>query len=185
MLSDLQKKKFTHGFNMYDVTGDGLMGSDDFARFADSFAEIRGWETDSENYQRLDSVARVWWEQIEQFADSDGDGFVTLDEWIKYQEVSVDQIKQQGGRLDMIDQFCYMLFDLIDNDGDGEISVAEHAEFQKAWGFKEKDEEAVFKRLDLDGDGIMSREEALTLLYEFYLSSEIESPGNFFFGKFD
>ena len=59
------------------------------------------------------------------------------------------------------------VFDMIDENGDGEISSLELRKHLRAKGYSEASCDGVFSALDLNGDGALSREE-LRLSFEKY-----------------
>ena len=75
-----------------------------------------------------------------------------------------------------------MMFNAIDLNGDGIISLPEWKIYYKAMGIKdEKDAEESFKIVDLNGDGDMSLDEFIVGSCDF-LYSQGESPNMYFLG---
>lgn len=70
---------------------------------------------------------------------------------------------------------------MVDTDGDGRIALADYDAWVRAWGF-EFDVETIFKELDVDGDGFLSRDEMVRLAKDFYLTNDPEAPGNVVYG---
>ena len=80
--------------------------------------------------------------------------------------------------------FTRGVFDLVDADGSGEISVEEYTEIMSAFGVAEGIPEWSFKHLDLNGDGKISKDEFVTIVEQFHLSQDRDAPGNFLFGPY-
>ncbi|WP_249676153.1 EF-hand domain-containing protein [Pseudomonas abieticivorans] len=70
------------------------------------------------------------------------------------------------------------LFDVIDTDGDGQLSVHE---FSVLTAVNLAQAKQAFKEIDVDGDGHISREEYLSAFKAFCESSEPTSTGNLLF----
>ncbi len=86
--------------------------------------------------------------------------------------------------LEQIKETARIWFNIVDADGNGEISLAEYKDILVAWGGKEKEKEAAscFEKLDLNGDGIISKDEFVKNLKEYWLSNDPEVPGNYLYG---
>jgi Ca2+-binding EF-hand superfamily protein len=73
---------------------------------------------------------------------------------------------------------------MVDIDGNGRISPQEYALFLKAYNVDERLFDDIFRHLDLNGDGYLSRDEIFKLVREFYLSDDPQAPGNWLVGPF-
>jgi len=76
------------------------------------------------------------------------------------------------------------MFDAVDLDGDGVISIKEYNIVLKAQGCSDEDSRHAFAKLDLDGDGRISREEYARAIYDYHVSNDPNAPGNWFYGSF-
>lgn len=180
MLTDLQKRKMTRLFNVYDIDGSGEIKEADYRRLIDNFAAIRGWAGGTPDYARLQSKFMFVWEYMQKFSDADRNESVTLDEFLAYASSLLE-----GNYGAIAGSTGSFLFELIDEDGDGQISLNEFQMFY--WGYGIEDEKIaadIFARLDLDGDGILSAEEFAQHGYDFHYSDDPDCPGNWFFGPY-
>jgi Ca2+-binding EF-hand superfamily protein len=75
------------------------------------------------------------------------------------------------------------LFDVIDTDGDNEITRQEFGRYLKAWDVTDPAAMETCTALDTDGDGAISRQELVRAVREFFLSNDIEAPGSALFGR--
>lgn len=86
-------------------------------------------------------------------------------------------------RINLSDGAGHVIFDVIDVDGDNEISKDEFARFLRdVWRIDAPDAMDSFTRLDTDGDGAVSRHEFIRAIREHFLSDNPDAPGSMFFG---
>jgi Ca2+-binding EF-hand superfamily protein len=77
-----------------------------------------------------------------------------------------------------------VLFDAVDPSGDGVITPAEYRSFLAIYQVDGPQADEIVARLDLDGDGQVSRDEFASLWMEFCFSEDESSPGNWLFGPY-
>jgi len=81
MLSDLQKRKITRHFNMHDLSSDGYLSQADVELLMKNVAREFKIAPGSETFAKLKALFEAQWNQLKLFADPNGDGRVTLDEY--------------------------------------------------------------------------------------------------------
>ncbi len=117
----------------------------------------------------------TWWEMFLAGADADHSGSVDLAEfsalWARM-ESSPDPIAEAGRTV----------FDVLDVDGDGIISVDEYRAFLRVYAVDDASASEHFARFDTDGDGSISRAEFEVLMVDFFQSDDAETPGSWLFG---
>jgi len=178
MLTDLQTRKFTRMFNAFDADHSGYLEFADVQTILTNLAQLNGIVAGSPEYEAAQSSFRTRWEHTRQFADTNRDDRVTLDEWLAYCSAliqSPEMFEQDMGSLISSNAR------LMDRDGDGLISLEDFAAVR---GNLDSDNTAVFQRLDLNGDGYISREEFIASYRQFFLSDDPDAPGSWFFGPF-
>ena len=74
------------------------------------------------------------------------------------------------------------LFAVFDTDEDARIGAGEFADFFGVFGLGMELARTSFEALDLDGDGVLTREELLTLSRDFFRSTDAAASGNHLFG---
>ena len=158
MLSELQSKKFEYLFNVHDSNNNGVLEFKDFSLYVSRFAKTYSLTTESTSFQHLSESATYWWELIREIADLDNDQFVSKVEWMKYAEVYADMLENHPGRAKFLCDFVMMVFDLIDESKNGQISANEYANFLDAWNI-ETDAKKCFEKIDTDGNGILTRQD--------------------------
>ena len=179
MLSDLQTRKLTRYFHMYDVDDDGHIGPRDFARILENLRILHGLAESSEDYRELEAGYRRRWEGIRRAADADHDGEVSLDEWLDYWDgVLSDEDRYE----EEVQELTERLFSLFDTDGDGSIQADEFCNFYGAYGMSAAQARQIFMDLDADGDSRIARAELLEMSDQFYRSNDPGAAGNRLFG---
>lgn len=178
MLTDLQKRKFTRMFDAYDADHSGYLEFADFEAQFNNLAQMRAIASDSPEYDQLQSGYRAAWGHMRQFADSDRDDRLVIDEWLAY----CSELVESPDTFDRgIGAIARLNAKLLDDDGDGLISLEELVAFRANL---DTEKEAIFKQFDRDGDGNISGDELVELFREFFLSDDPNAPGNIWYGDF-
>ncbi|MCP4604462.1 MAG: hypothetical protein GY847_28725 [Proteobacteria bacterium] len=181
MLTDLQTKKLTALFNVYDIDGDSYLELKDIQAVISNLSSVRGWAADSAEYQALEQKYLVMWQNQVQMFDIDQDNRISLDEHLQFHA----NIFAAGQYEEFINALAGFVFDVFDSSGDGLITLAEFKGFYKAYNLAESEAEQVFPQLDLDGSGEISKDEMLQLVRDFHLSDDPKVAGNWLFGSLD
>ncbi|HSH04637.1 MAG TPA: EF-hand domain-containing protein [Anaerolineae bacterium] len=182
MLTDLQKRKLTRFFNVFDADHNNVLTTEDPQQVAHNLGQLRGWQSGDEAYATFELGFMQYWRDFLTLSDKDENGEVTLDEWLAYH----DELLQNENRFKQIVLLSAgMMFDLIDADGDGSITLEEYGSWMRAFRIDEGDiTPELFAKLDLNGDGTLSRAELIQLTTDFYFSNDPDNPGNWCMGPF-
>lgn len=181
MLSDLQIKKLTRYFQVYDIDDDGEIDAADFERVVENIRVLHGLSANSPAYLDLRAAYMGRWDGMRASADIDGDGGVDLDEWLAYWQQALEDDSRYEAEVEAI---TARLFHVFDTDEDGVIGSDEFTDFYGIFGLPADLARTVFEHIDPDGNGQISRDELLGVARDFYRSADEEAPGNMLFGPF-
>ena len=179
MLTDLQRKKLTRYFRVYDVDDDGRIARPDLERVVENVRALYDVDATSSTYRELRETHLVWWEALRSAADADEDGGVDLAEWLSYWGAVLADDRRYDAEVAAI---ARSLFGMFDTDGDGVLGADEFCNFYGVYGLKSALARQVFLDLDRDGDGAVSHSELVQMMHEFYRSGDPDAPGNNLFG---
>jgi Ca2+-binding EF-hand superfamily protein len=175
MVSELRRRKMVGMFNATDVNKNGVLDREDFLLCGAKYAAHNGWADGTPESDGMRDFFAGWWDGFSAAADADKDGAVSADEFVTA-FTSFDR--------DTLAPAAMVLFDAVDPSGDGVITPAEYRSFLAIYQVDAPRADEVFARLDLDGDGQVSRDEFASLWMEFCFSEDESSPGNWLFGPY-
>jgi|JFJP01.1.fsa_nt_gi hypothetical protein len=182
MLTELQKKKLTYYFHVFDVDKNGSLEKSDFDKIINAYAEGYNLTQDSETYQYISSTYGKRWEALAKEADTNADNKVSLDEWLFYHDKLLNEPKSDFLWLKIASRFI----DIQDVDKDGAWSFEEYKIMYQILEIGDDSLAAeIFAKLDFDGDGKILKNDCLNLVADFYLSNNPQAPGNLFFGAYE
>jgi Ca2+-binding EF-hand superfamily protein len=187
VFTELQKQKLMHMFELLDVDGNGVLEYEDFRMVVDTMAEERGWERSHRRYLALVAANRRLWKMISRDMDVDGDGAITLMEWLAFHiRAFLTDPANQGfdPRFSAALKATSGFFcDMLDSDGDGKVSLEDYILFCGAYNVSEAQARMSFGLFDRDDSGDITQQEVEEMVKEFYLSDDPKAPGNLFFGN--
>lgn len=181
-LSELQKRKLTKLFSMYDVTNTGVIKLADFELIVERLAALERWKRDGQEYLNIAAKLAHRWihlrAEVKDSLDERSSECVTLSEWMRYHEkvLANDQYR------DHIHETTNLIFDAVDVDASGGLDLREYQTLFQVYGIPVVYAEAAFDRIDVNKDGFLEKEELLPMIEEFYYSQSPEAIGNFIFG---
>jgi len=179
MLSEVQEKKLRHFFSVMDDDGNHILEPDDFTAVAHKISDIL--EYPKKSSKRLQLHVRSYRLFIQLLADiGKEETNITLEEWLGL----FDRILH--GKSTYIKNYVYRtasyIFSLFDQDGNRYIDKDEYRDMFRVYGINEAYLENGFGKLDINGDGQLSKNEIIKGMTDFFLSSDPEAPGNWIFG---
>ena len=179
MLTDLQVKKLTRYFQVYDIDDDGRIEESDFARIVENVGVLHGSDGSGPNPVRRAYLAL--WERLRERADSDRDQGIDLDEWLGYWQLTLEDDDLFESEVFAITNRLFSVFDLDEDNG---IGQNEFADFYGIFGLSVDLATTVFETLDSDGDGMITHAELDVIARQFFRGDDVEEPGSFLFGPY-
>lgn len=174
-LSPLHMRKLRHVFGLFDANDDRHIERADFLVIRDRFANMLGMDFEDPSYHALDdAMARVWKFQ----SGSTEDRRLSMRGFLEHWSRNISLVVRGGAELHQvfaeIDAFVDAVLRVIDANGDGQVGCIEFLLFLKAVGV-DHGQIATFKKLDVNRDGYLSREEFQAHARDFFLGND---PGD-------
>ncbi|AKN75311.1 calcium-binding protein [Streptomyces sp. PBH53] len=161
-----------------DANKDGYLDWTDYQKLADRYIQGYGLSRDDRRARALQTFCQIYWLELLRHAGADGDR-LSKEQFVLANRLAVIDTS----RLNVTEGGGHAIFDIIDADGDNEISRDEFARLTRdVWGDHSPGTMDLFNRLDTDGDGTISRHEFIRAVREHFLSNDPDAPGSIFFG---
>lgn len=181
-MTELQKTKQVHYFNVLDVDGDGHVEKQDFLDVADRLAGMRGYDEGSSKHSNVRRELLRMWTNARALSGAEYKTHITLEDWLAHEREVLDSNVLIHSYVQGIAQ---VIFDILDADSDGVISQDEYRTFFRAFRDDADEADRAFQKLDVEGTGSLTRETFLELVTEFHLSDDPDAPGNWLFGAYE
>ncbi|MDV3347365.1 MFS transporter [Leptothoe sp. LEGE 181152] len=165
-----RQQKSMHLFDLLDQDQNDVIELQDFQRLGQELANIRGWNPETSDYQVLQGSLTRFGRLLQQLADQDGNKKIDRAEWLHCLEHRIDY------------DFTNLFLNMIDADGDGQVTVKELRDFYQATGINTTELEESFDILDLNQDGHLCQEEFEKAVTQFLYDEDLQAPGNWIFG---
>ncbi|MGA5821930.1 EF-hand domain-containing protein [Kitasatospora sp. NPDC094028] len=182
MSDDLLIAKINHGFDHLDADGDGLLTERDHVLMGLSVARSLGHREGSEAEAVIVRAYLTVWHDLHLAHLPAGTQAITREQFLRSTGSLADD--PEAARA------CYgalaaAFLDVADADRSGTIDAGEFFVFQRGHfaGLSRDDADEAFRRLDRDGDGMLSAAEFTDAIVEFWTSRAPEAPGNWWTGK--
>ncbi|XP_064597966.1 sarcoplasmic calcium-binding protein-like [Liolophura sinensis] len=177
IMSDYRIKKFKSYFTLLDTNKDGFISKEDYEQVAENMAMLSG--ASPEEAEDMLAIAMFWWKNLSASKGMDAKIPISeaLQNAIRYNSSTSPTIVSEKSRITH-----EKIFDLIDRNKDGFISPEELRMYYKSHEVHDEDFiRDIFHRIDVDGDGLISREELVTALSAFWLSDDPENGYGFIY----
>lgn len=177
MLSELQRRKLTRMFRLFDRDGDGAIAWADYARVSARMLDVLELAPDSTEGAEMAASYRVEWEEL---ALEPGAG-VHLPRWLAYR---AEQLSMRDAFEINIAPYVLTIATHIDRDGDGFVGGDDLRRYLALYDMPDAERAAAVARLDPTGRGRIPYVELEDRAREFYYSNNPEAPGSWFLGPF-
>ncbi|MFF8293238.1 EF-hand domain-containing protein [Streptomyces sp. NPDC016309] len=183
-ISPFLQRKLARRFATFDTNHDGYIDRTDFESACDRLAAAFQLAPETPALKHMRELSDGLWQHLSQAADTDADGRISLAE---YQAAFAAGLLVTPASFDAgYVPFLDALMDIADQDGDGKLTRDEQVRWSGAlMGLPEADAREVFGRLDRDADGLISRDDMLQAIREFYFNEEPTSTGVWLLGPLD
>ncbi|MGW7436665.1 EF-hand domain-containing protein [Streptomyces sp. NPDC054849] len=183
MTNDLLDRKLERAFTHLDADGSGVIDASDIIALGSRLLSALAEPATSPKADLVMSGLADFWQDLFTELDLDRDGKVTPEEY----KVGMTRLYAQGGPAydRSFRPMVKAILTVVDTDGDERISPEEFHRAQEAFNpeLKPADAEALFARIDKDGDGTLTVDELLGAIREYYTGTDEDAPGNLLFGE--
>ncbi|HCX23133.1 MAG: hypothetical protein CMB80_14840 [Flammeovirgaceae bacterium] len=181
MLTELQRKKLTHYFNVLDFDKSGTLEKQDFVSIGVNLSTLWGFGPDTAEYQASTARTSRIWSDFHSFINKGEEDHATLEEWLEF----ADRMIVNGSEemyVSHVSKVAMEIIDLFDADKDGYLSLSEYLNLFMAYRIEIKHSTKAFANLDKNHDDLISKEELLLAIREFFRSDDEDAAGNWLFG---
>lgn len=181
-MSDFVVRKNVQFFYKVDSDRDGVVERSDYIEAGARIATALGLRHGSTEGDACVSALEGMWDAYCAPADADGDGRVTLFEWLGLFQAWA----QDGANLRTRHEAAHeAILKAMDRSGDGNVSLKEYVAFVSAGlNVPRPVVEAAFQVLDTDRDGVISKQEFMQATWDYHMSTDQGVAGNQFYGGY-
>ncbi len=185
MLKPAQEKKLTHYFNILDHNKNGELQEDDFVGIGEDICINLNVSPNSEEYSSIVNRSRgLYFRLLKDIGKKAGESII-LNDWLTWFDREIITAKN----VELLKTYILMtvkyVFDLYDQNDDGLLTIEEYADMFTIYGIDIKFSAKSFTRLDRNHDEVISKDELLNAVKEFFVSSDPEAGGNWIFGNWE
>jgi Ca2+-binding EF-hand superfamily protein len=184
MLSPFQKEKLTHYFRILDYDNNGVIEKDDFTAIAENLCVLWGIQEGTPDYDKYMELFGASWTDFRKAVRKEDTQVATLDEWLEF----ADEYLVNGSEAFFdryVKQTTREIFDCFDVNHDRYIALDEYIDLFMAYHIPVRYSARSYTKLDLNKDDLLSLEELLSAVDEFFRSDDQDAPGNWLFGFWD
>ncbi|MFF4591280.1 EF-hand domain-containing protein [Streptomyces sp. NPDC001388] len=175
---DVIALKLERNFDAMDADHDGYVDWTDYQKLADRYIQAYKLDKSDRRARAIQTFCQIYWLELLRHSGVEADR-LTKDQFVTANRLAVIDTS----RLNVTEGGGHAIFDVIDVNGDNEISKDEFARFLRdVWMSDAPDAMDAFTKLDTDGDGAISRHEFIRAVREHFLSNDPDAPGSLFFG---
>ncbi len=184
MLTELQKAKQRHYFDVLDFDRNGAIEEDDFVAIGENLCLLRDVEPGDDIYKSIMDDCRKWWIYLQEYVYTNHQEGANFEEWCKFVDEKIVNADEDWYRKHVA-ILVKNLLDLFDTNNDGVFSVNEYIDLFISYRIEVRFAPKAFKKLDANGDGTLSKVELFHAVDEFFRSDDPEASGNWLFGYWE
>jgi len=181
MLDPMITSKLTYLFHLLDVSDNELLDIHDFELVAERVT--KGLGTSKLEKRKKAAIlrrSRDFFNKITKSMNLTKEA-IDLKDWLSYFEQHVLKDKQSVN--EVVRYLLSFIFGVFDENRDGYFSREEYENVFETFGITKPQSKQSFDKMDLNGDGILSRYELLMAIEMFVTSTNIDDPGQLIFGE--
>ncbi|GJQ81315.1 putative calcium ion binding protein [Trypoxylus dichotomus] len=167
-----RKMRTFHG--ILDVNKDGVISFDDFQLLADRFVNLGHMSED--RAQEFRGLIKKIWEK--QWGEIGPYNLVTVEQYLE----DMLHVVNDKERAKKVHSFLPYLFEALDKDKTGEITLEEYKLFFECLGLSDEDAVFTFRVIDTNADGKINKKEFLHYGKEFFLCEDEAKISKYFWG---
>lgn len=184
-MKEIHRKKLTHYFNILDHNKNGELQEDDFIGVGENVCLNLGISLNGPEYKYFVDRSKEMFAYLLKDLDKDGDKSISLEEWLFY----FDKYILTEKNVELLKKYIALtvrhVFELYDVNKDGLITVDEFADMFTIYGISVKYSAKSFVKLDKNNDGVISKQELVLAVKDYFISSKPDAPGNWIFGDYE
>lgn len=180
MLRQLQRRKLTRMFRLFDRDGDGHLQWSDYARVSAGLLRVLEIAPDSALGVELAQSYRDEWAELTGEAPRDGSA-VAMEPWLTYRHA---QLMAPDAFEVNVAPYIHTIATHLDRDRDERVTGDDLRRYLSLYGMADDERDVAVARLDPTGAGRFSYADIEDRAREFYFSNNPEAPGSWFLGPF-
>ncbi|XP_022906155.2 sarcoplasmic calcium-binding protein [Onthophagus taurus] len=173
-LSDFWRRKMRTIHNLLDFNKDSVISYEDFQLFVDNFINL-GHISEKSAKEFRGLIKRTWeaqWGEISPY------NIVTVERYLE----DMQHVVNDPSRIKKVDAFLPYLFEAIDRDKSGKITLKEFKLFFECLGHEDEDAVFTFRIIDTNADGSVDKHEFLKYGKDFFISEDETRISKYFWG---
>lgn len=183
-MSAFLERKLNRRFQTFDHDGDGYIEKYDFELSITHLADEFGLDPDDPARLRLHDLSQGLWQRLVTEADTDADGRISPDEYkIAFRQGLISTPTTFD---DHYKPYLEAVLAVVDVNGDGQFDEDEYVRWTGVmFHLAEPQARESFRRLDGDDDGLVTVEQVLDAIHEYYFDEYPGSAGSWLLGPLD
>ncbi|MEU3569403.1 EF-hand domain-containing protein [Kitasatospora sp. NPDC036755] len=180
MNDDLLTTKIALGFDHLDADGDGRLTEHDHVLMGEAAARVLGHAPGSDAERRIVDAFLTVWRDLHR-PHVGGAEAITREQFVASTLTLADDPRAAAAT---VGRLAEVFLSVADADGNGTVDPEEFRAFHGAHfpGLGRDRADTAFRHLDRNGDGVLSREEFVDAIVEYWTSRDPEAPGNWWTG---